>query len=66
MEESSLRVNYSHNESSSKPLYIPGTDVLVSEVAARATDQTPEQVISETQTINISDTWSASNTGKVF
>ena len=64
---SSLRVSYSHTESIGKPLYLPGTDVLVSEAATRADqDTTPghmtgNQIISNSQTINISDSWSASN-----
>ncbi|GAB4290348.1 MAG: cell surface protein SprA [Ignavibacteriaceae bacterium] len=67
--ESNLKLNYSHTESLGKPLYIPGTDVLVEE-AARVLDETKndsvtttktgQDLISETQTLNISDTWSAS------
>ncbi len=69
MRESSLRINFSHTESLGKPLYIPGTDVKVDE-AVRQLEQipdtvtnkkTPEQLISETQTLNVSNTISASN-----
>ncbi len=66
---SSLRVSYSHSESIAKPLYLPGTDIKVDEAAARASQDTSNgankitgsQLISNSQTINISDTWSASN-----
>ena len=66
---SNLRLNYSHTESLGTPLYIPGTDVLVSE-AANQLDlknssgrgiKTGDQLIEESKTLNISDTWSASN-----
>ena len=67
--ESNLRINYSHTESVGKPLYIPGTDIKVDAAAEQLrnrsdtllTTKTPENLIAETQTINISDTWSASN-----
>lgn len=69
--ESNLKLNYSHNESVGKPLFIPGTDVRVDEAAKRLQDsqgdstlinqKKPEDLISETQTINISDSWSLSN-----
>jgi cell surface protein SprA len=68
--ESNLKINYSHNESLGKPLYIPGTDIRVSSAAeqlrrsqndtSQVTSQTPDQLITETQTLNISDSWSAS------
>src|SRR5664280_1144670 len=50
--ESSLRFNYSHTESISKPLYLPGTDILISSAANQDRYRTPEQVITESQTIN--------------
>lgn len=59
LEGSNLSVNYSHTESYSKPLYKPGTDVLVS-AAASASDN-PDSLRKETHTVNISDTWSLSN-----
>ncbi len=69
--ESNLKLNYSHSESVGKPLYLPGTDVKVDEAAqqlrsyesdsSRTTRKTPEQLISESQTINVSDSWSLSN-----
>ncbi|QQS38244.1 MAG: cell surface protein SprA [Ignavibacteriales bacterium] len=69
--ESNLRINYSHTESVGKPLYIPGTDIKVDAAAdqlrknqsdtSRSSTKTPENLVSETQTINIQDTWSASN-----
>jgi len=71
--ESALKVNYSHTESVGKPLYRPGTDIKVEE-AARQLDlasksdslkqtitKTGEQIISESQTVSISDSWSASS-----
>jgi cell surface protein SprA len=71
--ESNLRVNYSHSESVGKPLYLPGTDVKVEQAAEQlrefqndstrttTTTKTPEQLISDSQTMNVSDTWSLSN-----
>jgi cell surface protein SprA len=68
--ESNLRLNYSHNESIGKPLYLPGTDIKVDQAAKQIeslrsdtsviTTKTPEQIISESQTINTSDSWSSS------
>lgn len=69
--ESNLRLSYSHTEQIGKPLYIPGSDVKVEEavkqldelnnVDSTRTDKTGDQLRIETQTLNISDTWSASN-----
>ncbi len=71
MRESNLKINYSHTESLGKPLYIPGTDVLVEEAVEQLKNlpdslageqpQTPEQFLIETQTLNVSNTISASN-----
>ena len=71
MQDSNLRVNYSHTESVGKPLYIPGTDVKVDEAAKQLENaspdslgnapQTPEQLIAETQTLNVTNTISSSN-----
>ncbi len=71
MPESNLRINYSHTESIGKPVYLPNTDIEV-EAAAKLQDiikdtsssplvKSGEQLKSEVQTINISDTWSAAN-----
>ena len=69
--ESNLRLNYSHSESISKPLYIPGSDIKVDEAVSRqqdiyandttGTEKSPEQLREETETQSISDSWSASN-----
>jgi cell surface protein SprA len=59
--ESNLRLSYSHTESIGKPLYLPGTDVLVTEAAGLSKTRTADQVITESQTVNVSDTYSASN-----
>ncbi len=56
---SNLKVNYSHTESESTPLYKPQTDVLVKKAAA--TSSNPDSLKEETQTVNVSDTWSVSN-----
>ncbi len=71
MRESNLKINYSHTESIGKPLYIPGTDVLVEEAVRQIENapdsisnqqqKTPEQLINETQTLNVSNTISAAN-----
>jgi cell surface protein SprA len=68
MKESNLKINYSHTESIGKPLYIPGTDILVDEAVRQlesldpdSVSQTPEQLIAETQTINVSNSISSSN-----
>ncbi len=72
---SSLKLNYSHTESVSEPLYLPGTDILVEEAMNQTKQKlinnenyTPEeaerevqQIKTETQTLNISDSWSLSN-----
>jgi len=71
MRESNLKINYSHTESIGKPLYIPGTDVLVEQAVEQIKNTpdtsnnqqniTPEKFIAETQTINVSNTISAAN-----
>jgi cell surface protein SprA len=70
MRESNLRINFSHSESLGKPLYIPGTDVRVDEAVRQleenpdTTDvnvKTPDQLILETQTLNVSNSISTSN-----
>ena len=59
MPGSNLSVNYSHSESVAKPLYKPRTDILVSKAAESSSN--PDSLIRETETLNISDTWSLSN-----
>ena len=68
MPQSSLQLNVSHSESVGKPLYVPGTDIRVDEAARQLTSAadsantvTPEQFIAETQTVNVSNSISASN-----
>lgn len=69
---SNLQVNYTHTESVGKPLYIPGTDVLVDEAVRHLentssdsnsvnNNETPEQLRAETQTIYVSNVISSSN-----
>ncbi|MGD8306523.1 MAG: cell surface protein SprA [Ignavibacteria bacterium] len=70
MPKSNLKVNFSHTESLSKPLYIPGTDVLVEEAVGQleaagpdtsgVSVQTPDQLRSATQTLNVQNSFSAS------
>ncbi len=69
--ESNLRLNYSHTESTGKPLYIPGSDVKVDEAIKKQKElydndttglvKSPEQLREETIQESISDSWSASN-----
>lgn len=69
--ESNLRLSYSHTEQLGKPLYIPGSDIKVEEAIRQLEIQNnndttgqyrnPEELRSETQTLSISDSWSASN-----
>jgi len=69
--ESNLRLSYSHTEQVGKPLYIPGSDVRVDEavrqleannqVDSLRTNKTADDLRSETQTLTVSDSWSASN-----
>jgi Motility related/secretion protein len=68
--ESSLNFNYSHTESISKPKYYPGTDIEIEAAANLADEQTAsdttvnktaDQIRQETETINVSDSYSASN-----
>jgi cell surface protein SprA len=69
--ESNLRLNYSHSEQLSKPLYLPGSDVKVDEAVTKqaeiyakdttGTVKSPAQIREETESQSISDSWSASN-----
>jgi cell surface protein SprA len=71
MPESNLKINYSHTESIGKPVYVPGTDVRVQQAAEQLdnpvadtlarTRKTGEQLIAESQTVNVSDTWAVPN-----
>ncbi len=74
MPGSSLSLSYSHTESVGKPLYIPGTDIKVASAATVADERvnnqtdstkyrgmTGQQILTNSQTINVSDSWSASN-----
>ena len=74
MPGSSLNISYSHSESIGKPLYIPGTDIKVDSAAAiaderiknqtdstRYTGMNGQQIITNSQSINVSDSWAASN-----
>lgn len=66
---SSFNLSYSHTESLGQPLYLPGTDVLVTDAAKRLdalgdsnkTGMTGAQLIAQARTYNTSDTWNASN-----
>ncbi len=73
---SNLSLNFSHTESVGKPLYLPGTDVKVAEAAKLADEvqtdtsrirtsspnkKTGAQIISESQTVNVSNSLSASS-----
>ncbi|MFO7444997.1 MAG: cell surface protein SprA [Ignavibacteriaceae bacterium] len=55
-EGSNLKLNYSHTENIGKPLYMPGTDILVAEAENNGITAAADQM-----TMNVSDTWSASN-----
>ncbi|MGE5431858.1 MAG: cell surface protein SprA [Syntrophomonadaceae bacterium] len=70
---SNFRVNYQRTEQISKPVYVPGTDIKVDQAAQQLTDKriqegkSPEEArkissdfISNTHTLNVSDTWSMS------
>ena len=54
-----MKINYSHSETISKPLYKPRTDVFVSKAAESSSN--PDSLKEETETMKISDTWSVSN-----
>ena len=71
---STLRLNYSRTESVNNPVYLPGTDIKVDEAASQLEKKlinqgsSPEDASSaakrlktESQSVNISDTWSLSN-----
>ena len=69
--DSNLKVNYTHTESVGKPVYVPGTDIKVDQAAEqldktrsdtlKTIRKTGSQLIAESQSINISDTWSVPN-----
>ena len=71
---SNFNINYSHNESVSKPLFLPGTDInvdeavelekkelIISEVSESEASAIAEEIRTISQTINTSDTWSLSS-----
>ena len=75
LDGSNFNVSYTHSESVGKPLYLPGTDVNATG-AAQLADQalrdtsikssnreSGSQMLSDIQTINVSDTWSLSSIG---
>ena len=69
MPGSALRLSYAHSEALGVPLYLPGTDILVSIAANRldalgdsnTTGMTGAQLIAQSRTFSTSDTWNASN-----
>ena len=57
-----LSVSYSHSESSNKPLYVPGTDVLVDKAAERLAADTSstakhQDIAFESEDFNVSDSY---------
>lgn len=71
---SNLRISYSRNEQSTNPIFLPGTDIKVDEaqnemrkilaeqkVSEEIIDDAVENLKRETQTINVSETWTLSN-----
>ncbi|GAB1348960.1 hypothetical protein MASR1M107_11730 [Ignavibacteriales bacterium] len=71
---SNLRLNYSRTESVGNPLYLPGTDIKVSEAAKIQKEKlitagvdpvqaevVAQQIVSDAQTVNVSDTWTVAN-----
>ncbi|NUN09623.1 MAG: cell surface protein SprA [Ignavibacteriaceae bacterium] len=72
---SNLRLNYSRTESVGKPLYLPSTDIRISEaqdqmkqklesqntLSQEEIDKTVNQLASDAQTVNISDSYTLSN-----
>jgi hypothetical protein len=69
MPGSQFRLSYSHSESLGEPLYLPGTDILVTDAAQRlnalgdsnTTGMSGAQLIAQSRTYNTSDTWNASS-----
>ncbi len=73
LQGSNFKLNYSHSESVGKPLYLPGTDIKVEKAAQLAaqpvgdstgrvssTQKSANQIITDSQTLNVSDSWSSS------
>ena len=71
---SNLSVNYSRNESISKPIFLPGTDIDVSQaseqlrnklitdgVSDEEAKEESNRLTTDTYTVNIKDTWTLSN-----
>ena len=74
MPGSKLRINYSHNESITKPRYVPGTDIEVSSASklfqekllssgysSKSAQDSTDIFVANTQSLSISETWSLSN-----
>ncbi len=66
---SSFKLNYSHTESLGEPLYLPGTDILVSQAAQQLDTKrgsgkssiSGASLIEQSKTVSLSDSWSATN-----
>jgi len=71
---SSFRLNYQHTESLVNPVYLPNTDIKISEASEQLEQKKiddgyseefakaeAERLKTEAQTLNVSDTWSLSN-----
>ncbi|MDQ7815693.1 MAG: cell surface protein SprA [Melioribacteraceae bacterium] len=71
---SNLRINYTRQEQSTNPIFLPGTDIKVEEaqnelrkslidqnIDQQEIDQAVENLKSETQSISVSETWTLSN-----
>jgi len=63
---SNLRLNYSHNEQNSAPLYQPGTDIKVEEVANQyrakgVSEDSIKKFTESTKTVSVNESWSVSN-----
>ncbi|MFH1195486.1 MAG: cell surface protein SprA [bacterium] len=74
LNESNFTINYQRTESVAKPIYLPGTDIKVDEavekqkakliangVSESEATSLSEQTRTNSQSINVSDTWSISN-----
>ncbi|MBI4810783.1 MAG: hypothetical protein HY800_04960, partial [Ignavibacteriales bacterium] len=58
----SIPIAYSHSENLIKPKYLPNTDIVVTEAASRAaTPDATKNVITQSQTLQVRDSYSVSN-----
>ncbi len=57
----SIPFAYSHSENIVKPKYLPNTDIVVEEAAKRASPDVSKSIITQSQTLNIKDSYSISN-----